>query len=926
MPGTYPGLRRRTVPTAKTMAGGKHLEESGPDMETAPRPTCQPPFPPCAPLSLLEPWLEPYRHTRACQLHTALSGPILETFLVAALFQAHGLAAGAGFFTGGHLLMAWIARAWRRDWELRELPGLAARDAAVLVFWWALSLLIFLPFGMAGTRVLSWWGSAAIHALVNVAVLTAKLAVERRFAELEALGPWRPLVWFLRPLLPDRRTRGSRIEITKHVAVDGVEVPITLSLEKFNPDSSLGRAWKGLTERSLRDRVRFVHALPVNMLPYRHTFVAVAADDPDLGREFLKYLRTPNPLLRQMLRRSHLFILRDGEVVRAVEGASRPLDGRYGKEIVAILERARRYVQQLAKEGAERQEAAGRLKGVAFFDGRLPAGGDPRSLAAGPGAPGKLIAVQGDIGHRRSRSLVRELPLRAGPALERLGHVFIRFKQGKNPRILAEHEEQTGALQEVQKLVDGFHTLVSFSDTHFGDGSDRDKLGLAKRQELVEILQWAAQRSSVVVLNGDGLELLRFVYDAIRESAANQPVFEAFRSLHDFKVVAGNHDDVIRSDAFDRRHAEIVEEAQAATTGEPGSCAAAFDARRYGAALAAIQDLKPAPGRICFTTAIPFSVAHDARQGILYVDETLRDRPGELAERIRHAGRDVSLQFQRDVGERAEVVTFFMDLLRGLYFEHGDDGDGTIRDSRTIRIALRVEHLLMGLGFRGIEPGLQAAIGLGVRLVRWLWPPALARETRGYCIRLTGTALLLQWYAEARGFKDKRTFEILYGHTHDPFIHEGIVHEFVSELTGGRVRVSNSGTWASSRSPAEERLLPPNPLTAPMAEANAGRCPGFLFGGYGIGAPQRNPRDWIAIKPDNTLLLHTNGAEALRTAAPRPHGRPGSASNLRLLHGADDLEPAAGSPLDAGHPAAGTTRRPERRRPSPRILPARRAQ
>ena len=243
----------------------------------------------------------------------------------------------------------------------------------------------------------------------------------------------------------------------------------------------------------------------------RPTFLAVAGPDPQLARAFAVELICSGIFWRR-LRRDHVLFVISNHHVEAYTGLSGRADASLAKKAAAVVlpETQRR----LAPDDTE--FAAARSITIERGDYRLSVGGRLASSEA--------------------CQLAREIANRG----------LWKFRANTRIRLARSaveiHTDGNVATAELAAFVEGFCRYVVLADLHLGVAG-RDTFGPAKAAALVRVLDEVARRRSVLVLNGDFLELLHEPYAKIRASYAE--VFKSLARVRRVIYVVGNHDSEI---------------------------------------------------------------------------------------------------------------------------------------------------------------------------------------------------------------------------------------------------------------------------------------------------------------------------------------------------------------------------------------------
>jgi|GEM_PF-6102062 len=595
-------------------------------------------------------------------------------------------------------------------------------------------------------------------------------------------------------------------------------------------------------------------SLHVQQAGGRPTFLAVAADDPETGRAFTHELICGGWFWTRLQRRHHCFVVRGNRVeVFAGTGVlpDRVLAQQAGSVVLPLAR-----VEQARREAAtERRDAAWaallRSPWAAALLGDR--GADPPAGVALHVAVDSALIVAGALEQSEAEALAEEL---AGPGGWRpRDHgctVVWCAERGFTVRC-----EQAAPTADLQARVAGFCEWVVVSDLHLGLPR-HDSFGARKARAFCTLLDRVIQRRSVLVLNGDFLELLHERYGVIKR--AYPEVFARLSRVRRIVYVAGNHDADVLQDRVKQARRAVRAVALRHTYAEvrlglDGECWLERTPRaphlRHGRVWTAllrdarvravlVELLQHRHGRVFLSHGFPDEAVAFKRLGPRdtpeerpqwFLDESValrRDAPARLLKLLTDRRQRLDRVLQADWGGRVEIVRHLWLPARGLYFEHGHAAIPACSPGGIGWLVSTAAGWLKRCGLRRIEHWFEEDLG---GLLRAVHPFGKVRETTRMAARLLAVA---SWLRTA--FPGVPAPLLICGHTHDAAqVGEGPVHTFLQTALGAAY--GNCGAWSS-----RFRLR--------RAGANRG--------------------EWLVIAADNSARVHVTESDGARETFTEP--------------------------------------------------------
>ncbi|MBI4396053.1 MAG: hypothetical protein HY548_03090, partial [Elusimicrobia bacterium] len=564
----------------------------------------------------------------------------------------------------------------------------------------------------------------------------------------------------------------------------------------------------------------------VNSLSSRPTFVGVASDDCDLGREFTRALVFIGPFWKEMLESDHLFVIRNGSVSVWIgrEGWAAPAIARKADR---LLDKARITLERIARLRRLRAGHAARLEGVPFFSDVLWRPGDSDFFVSAEIGGGRFLACRGEMEHRELAGLLEDLKQDHADELAALGHVFVSINKKDGVTITSERNDLQAqqAKRRLKKAIEGFCTVVVLSDTHIGSSY---KFGDRKAKRLMKLLDRAAKNKALVIINGDFLDLWQNrKYGNITKM--HPELFEKLRELRRLIYVVGNHDDEVHRDVFALTRDEALRKAAETASRKD----LLRSKRRFWGAESELQALLKHPGleerrkrllqgnRVHAADMKTMHVVYDPLKRIFYVDEHIlgtlpeadpKERAGRLYDALEDSLRRLDNVIINDLGhtvivdgearKSCEIVRYYWDINRGLYLEHGHVADHLSGRNPLSRHVNRLIGIL-SMKVASLELGI-AKVLLRLKVIRDRVSPGSHTKIIGhYANRTIGIAGLMMWMEKELGFPPTEKL-IGFGHTHiwvSPG--EGPVNAFLEHFAKQTAYI-NSGGWAAKKEEEEE--------------------------------------------------------------------------------------------------------------------------
>ena len=714
---------------------------------------------------------------------------------------------------------------------------------------------------------------------------------------------------------------------------NGKTASLTLTYGDLEKDSPLAHKW-----RKLAGDDKYLYTQQVGSGP---VYIGVAGDDQGLVSEFAKELLCTALLWKQSIKHELLFVLEDGDVKvymnhketffekishwrirlwrQTVKFTSRLLHisledwdpsgfeeeehlmgkdlfkkslERWAKRVLVIAEEG---VRKLAENKKTQENSWGLLKNVEFFEKIFPSSPalDALSFSAGEINSGSFLGVYGMITQVEADALVKELVLYQKEALSGLGHVLVRVERNK---ILVETQNaDPTAKEKVIRFADGFCTIVNFSDSHIADKSEVDDFGDKKERELMEILDRVIENRSLLVINGDFMELWQAKYGNIKRSY--KPLFDKIKKVRRVIYVAGNHDGAVLSYNAARVHIKTIAVARVNRIKNESL------EERLGEFLGSPYILKK-HGKFLAGKNVVLSWGFKRRplvvdKDTLYVDASILSHAKKhgkhaavvlLDKLIEDVQENLHDEVVKDLG--VEIVRYYMDMYRGFYFEHGHYADPANYQSHLGNfIASSIGIIERVFKWEDAEIDLNKALSETILFIGKFYPKILVSDAKNYIERVLVLGKMLRWYSNEIGLKEGKT-TVLFGHTHVPVhIGTGPINPF--SLYFNQVLYGNSGCWyAWSLDQATDK--------------------------------KEERKDWFKVSWDNVAYLRY-GFSSFGTMAkrllPRPFNKISLYNAKRLLPDSED-ENSAEAAKKASEPSRMAKKEPvSSQSEEPRVLP-----
>lgn len=582
------------------------------------------------------------------------------------------------------------------------------------------------------------------------------------------------------------------------------------------------------------------------------TFLAVAADDAATGRAFTHELICGGWFWTRLQRRHHCFVLR-GDRVEVFAGTGVRFDRALAQQAGGVVLPLARLEQARREDTTARRDAEWSALLRSPWATALPEDcrAEPPAAVALRVAAQSALIVAGALEQDEAEALAEELAGSGGwrPRDHDCTVVWCG-EQGVAVRCALE-----ARAAELRAPVAGFCEWVVVSDLHLGL-PHRDSFGARKARAFCALLDRVIQRRSVLVLNGDFLELAHERYGAIKR--AYPEIFARLSRVRRIVYVAGNHDaDVLRDRVKQARRAVRAVALRHASAevrlGLDGECWLERMSRatplRHGRAwrallrdarvrAALVELLQHRHGRVFLSHGFADAGVAFSRLGPRdtpderpqwFLDESValgRDAPTRLLKLLADRRQRLDRVLQADWGGRVEIVRHFWLPARGLYFEHGHAAFPACGPGGIGWLVSTAAGWLKRCGLRRIEHWVEEDLG---GLLRAVLPFGKLRETTRVATRLLAVA---SWLRTA--FPGSPAPLLICGHTHDAAqAGEGPVHALLQAALSATY--ANSGAWSS-----RFRLR--------RAGANRG--------------------EWLVIAADNSVRVHVTDSEEAREAFP----------------------------------------------------------
>jgi UDP-2,3-diacylglucosamine pyrophosphatase LpxH len=548
------------------------------------------------------------------------------------------------------------------------------------------------------------------------------------------------------------------------------------------------------------------------------TFLGVASCDPELGRAFALELICGAWCWRQLQKAHTLFIIDEQGEVRAFSG----LPPRPQPELVEVatqhvlpLVQARVTAMRAGRMQRDATLQACALRPICVSGNAVAcAGSMPAAAALSHRGAGRVL-VEGALEQTEAAALAAELASGQLWKPERHGDLRVSLSPS-GIEVLLGNPDPTDTLA-IRQFAAGFTRHVILADLHLGKRG-RDTFGPAKVPALLKILEEAIVNRSVVVLNGDFLELMHERYRDIKRSYPE--VFEKLPGLRRIVYVTGNHDDEILQETIKETRRACRTVAAANAFGEvtlglfdeilvsalPGHVAVPRqrhwyrvlrDSRMQGVVL---DILKSRRGAIRLSRGFASEGVAFKREGtrdtteerpLWHLDEDILrrgDPAGELAQLMSDRRQRLDRVIRRDWGNGVEIVRYYWSPAQRLYAEHGHFGIPSCHESLVGRHLSRAAGWAKRLGFTHVETFFEERLG---DLVRAIYPLDVVCSNRRFIDRTLAVGAAIR---TIEGGADG--FTIVCSHTHERACHEaGPVDHFLREAFAGSY--ANTGAWSS---------------------------------------------------------------------------------------------------------------------------------
>jgi phosphatidylserine/phosphatidylglycerophosphate/cardiolipin synthase-like enzyme len=634
------------------------------------------------------------------------------------------------------------------------------------------------------------------------------------------------------------RTAGKPMRrITHGVELEsGLVLPLGIDYGDLDPTSTLYRIWESRRTEGMVLITQQIGLSPV-------TFLGVLGETSPLTEAFHRQLILSGVGWKHMVSHHLLYVVK-GETVEVFFDNQTEPDDKQSRKATELLASVREELARAQQGSKQRRTLFTKLRGLTFFNRLLEKPNREKPALASVVLPHGRLVLAGVVEAVEAENIVAALRKRWAGSWDSLGNIFLSVT-GKGVSVIAERPESK-ALAELQNAAEGMLTVVNFSDTHMADKGRDDNFGSMKEADLLQLIARAAERGSLLIINGDFLELWKTKYGRIRRNY--EELFAALRQARRVIYVSGNHDEDILDEFSQKHRRKLVETAKANLL--PQDSPQQADFRNLIAACPGFE------GKVV-RLSCGFPEAGLAREnGAWYADAgileiALHQGSAAAIQRLTKLKEDweqhLSEMVAQDLG--AEIVQYYLDEPRGLYFEHGHISDPFNYQSRSGRIMAYWVGVLERLGWTTAENDLTQ---LASRLGKWL-PIAGLKETSLILQRVLALAGLL------RKTCVRVPLTIFFGHTHYRITPDmrGI-NTFTRELY--QTDYVNSGAWSSMGK--RQYIIPRSVKRDWQADAglpDAGK-------NRAVSIPLDNHRDWFVISPDGRIQFN-NGIRGLKFIA-----------------------------------------------------------
>lgn len=586
---------------------------------------------------------------------------------------------------------------------------------------------------------------------------------------------------------------------------------VQLEVRRMDPvaaPTSLLATWQGVSGNKPLVDMRQIGGRP--------SYLGVMADDRELGMSLAFELVAGAWFWRQLQKSHALFVVGPGRTVRAFLGAAATpapdLAELAMRNVLPAVEARRHALEKGRKEreaGLRLLEASGRL------DLLKDSGESFSGTLAVREREGRLLAVLGDLEPSEAAALAEDLksglpwdPAQHGDLVVNIRPCGITVELGRSDELAA---------RNLENYVAGFCRHVVLADLHLGESS-RDTFGPAKIPALLDLLEDVIGRRSVLVLNGDILELVHERYGTIKRSYAR--VFRLLRHVRRVIYVAGNHDDEILRETIKEtrracREAAVRNEFAEVTMGLcdellinplPGHQKVHHQKAWYRI----LRDprLKPVlldillyrKGAVRLSRGFASEGVAFKRRGardtlqeqpVWHLDEHILrqpDPPGELARLMSNRRQRLDRVINADWGGNVEFVRYHWNVQSNIYFEHGHFGIPSCHGSDLGRGLSILAGWMKWIGVTGIEGFFEDRLGGWMRKI---FPWDVVASHKYFIDRTVAVGDALISLAGARP-----GFHLVCSHTHEIACHRsGPVDYFLRAFVGGCY--TNTGAWSS---------------------------------------------------------------------------------------------------------------------------------
>ncbi len=632
----------------------------------------------------------------------------------------------------------------------------------------------------------------------------------------------------LRPSVSGGAARTRPIAVTAEVESGSRTVKLRIKYTPvLKPDSKLWHRWTTKTPGPV------TYTQEVGLLP---TFTGVSGNSNALAMEFFRQLIITGILWKRSIRED-LFFAIDGNYVRAYTGKA-------AAHNIPLSLKAQKIVDKLVRKTPERNAET--------------------YVSADVTGTGRKLVIRGAIEEKEAGSLARDLMRYRHAELEKLGNIEVIFARGDISVESDVKDERAAA--DVLDFIEGFYEIIAISDIHAAAKGPEDNFGSGKEEELIRLIDRAAARRSLIVINGDFLELWQEKYGNIRRKY--QRLFEALRNARRVIYVAGNHDAAVLKSAHDAERGNAMRLAEEHRINDDDLNGELKELLSRPEVKAASDDL--------ISQRFGFALSEDfSENGIVvsgktyYIDRKILGLKKELGEDLAafilnksfmDIQQNLSAMIPVDLGQKddnnlmsVEIVPYYHDRFRGLFFEHGHIPDPFNYQSIVGRCIAWAVGKFEKMGWNNAGGKLSIALDKVSAVFSLIFPGIATGPVKAYAERVLALGAILRTIAQD---PDGR-LTIFFGHTHHAVdIGKGPLNTF--SLAFNNAQYANTGTWSSAEEVRKRQTVAERwkkSIARPAMTAQAERPP------VSDADFSRN-KNWYDIDAHGTITLR-NGFRAI---------------------------------------------------------------